>query len=62
MHALVEIIAGMVAALAAAAMSQMGFDMTPAAEREEREIRRTSQGLAADAPPAAQVKSPTEEC
>ena len=62
MHALVEIFAGMIAALAAAALGQLGYDVTPTEKAEQREVRRTSQGRAADAPPAMQVQAPPRDC
>jgi len=58
MHALMELIATMVAALFAAALSQMGVDLAPENARSEpREVRRTVQARAADTTAAVQVKA-----
>lgn len=63
MHALIELIASLIAALAAAAFAQFGIELQPRNEApEEREVRRTVSGQASDAPQAVRVKSPSENC
>lgn len=54
MHALVELIATLVAAIAAAAFAQFGIDLQPTKteEKKEPEVHRTVQGET-DAPKAA---------
>ena len=57
MHALVELIAAMVAALAAAAFAQFGIELQAQDEKkqEEPEVRRTVQGGAPEDKPQAVV-------
>ena len=55
MHALVELIATLVAALAAAAFAQFGIELQPSKKEEpkEPEVHRTVHGQQQDAPEAA---------
>ena len=58
MHALIELIAGLIAALAAAAFAQFGVDLQPSEKKEDvREVRRTDDRQPAAVPDAAFVRS-----
>lgn len=62
MHALVELVASLIAALAAAAFSQFGVDLQPSEKREEdREVRRTDQREPAAKTDAVFIRS-TADC
>ena len=62
MHALIELMAGLVAALAAAAFAQFGIDLQPAEPKEEaREVRRTDDHQPATKTDAAFIRS-TSDC
>jgi hypothetical protein len=61
MHALVEFIASLVAALAAAAFAQFGIDLQPSEQKtEDREVRRTDQRQPAEKTDAVFVRSTTD--
>lgn len=62
MHALVELVASLIAALAAAAFAQFGVDLQPSEKREEdREVRRTDQREPAAKTDAVFIRS-TADC
>lgn len=61
MHALVEIVASLIVALAAAAFAQFGIDLQPSDKKEDdREVRRTDQRQPAQKTNAVFIRSTTD--
>jgi len=62
-HALIELIASMITAVAVAAFAQFGVDLQPAEEKQEdtREVRRTDDRKAAAVTEAVFIQS-TSDC
>lgn len=61
MHALVELVASLIVALAVAAFAQFGIDLQPAEKKpEDREVRRTDQRQPAQKTDAVFVRSTTD--
>jgi hypothetical protein len=61
MHALVEIVASLIVALAAAAFAQFGIDLQPSDKKtEDREVRRTDQRQPAQKTDAVFIRSTTD--
>lgn len=58
MHALIELIATLIAALAAAAFAQFGIELQPSDKQpEDREVRRTDQRAAASKTDAVFIRT-----
>lgn len=62
MHALIELVASLIVALAAAAFAQFGIDLQPTEKKEpeDREVRRTDQRQPAQKTDAVFVRSTTD--